>query len=297
MHYVAGYEDGTIRIWQSGTGQLVREIAAHSNIVTDISWSPDGTRIASSSYDGTAAIWDFTTGQLMHRIQLDDIIYDLAWKPDSSRILTMTELSPNNLKIWDSVTGNLVSETETPVGTANYSPDGARVLVTHGGFIEVYDTENFSLLNTIFSDFQDNWGGIWHPTQNLAATLSTSSQVLVWDIWSESTVLSLQANDSSRATYISQSVISISFRHSNSLLTAVSYDGTLRSWDTQTWGLVQDTSIGSTVFRAEFSPDGSKLLYADDMGNPPQVIDVPDPSAQAQATDSFSVRHACSRSR
>jgi hypothetical protein len=42
-------------------GEL-RELKGHTDILNSVSWSPDGSRIATASSDNTARVWDARTG-------------------------------------------------------------------------------------------------------------------------------------------------------------------------------------------------------------------------------------------
>ena len=55
------------RVWfrtgsEAGAGWQVRTLAGHSEFVSSVAISADGTRVVSGSWDKTAKIWDMETG-------------------------------------------------------------------------------------------------------------------------------------------------------------------------------------------------------------------------------------------
>jgi WD40 repeat protein len=46
--------DSTIKLWDAMTGQELTTLYGHSDGVTDVAFSPDGTRLYTSSVDGTS---------------------------------------------------------------------------------------------------------------------------------------------------------------------------------------------------------------------------------------------------
>jgi COMPASS component SWD3 len=47
-----GSFDESVRLWDARTGNCLRAVSAHGDPVTGVSFGPDGTILASSSYDG-----------------------------------------------------------------------------------------------------------------------------------------------------------------------------------------------------------------------------------------------------
>jgi WD40 repeat protein len=50
--------DGLIRILDADTLEISQALEGHTDEVNTVTWSPDGTRLASGSMDKTIRIWD-----------------------------------------------------------------------------------------------------------------------------------------------------------------------------------------------------------------------------------------------
>src|SRR5204862_6173055 len=56
---------GVIDIRDGETGDSVRSFQGHDGDVTDVAFSADGSRLASTGEDGTLKVWDPSTGRLL----------------------------------------------------------------------------------------------------------------------------------------------------------------------------------------------------------------------------------------
>ena len=90
------------RIWDIQAQELITELAGHSDLITSVAWSPDGSRIATSSIDQTAIIWDATTFEQLITINYEVPIEEIAWDSDNNRIATAIDFG---VFIWDAITG------------------------------------------------------------------------------------------------------------------------------------------------------------------------------------------------
>jgi DDB1- and CUL4-associated factor 11 len=54
-----GSQDGSIYIYDKLTGEIVKKLCGHTNVVRDVSWHPSKSFLFSSSWDGGIIAWDF----------------------------------------------------------------------------------------------------------------------------------------------------------------------------------------------------------------------------------------------
>ena len=64
----AGVSDDTIRLWDVGTGRVIRTLTGHTSWVRSVSFSPDGQTLASGSDDDTIRLWDVGTGRVIRTL-------------------------------------------------------------------------------------------------------------------------------------------------------------------------------------------------------------------------------------
>lgn len=58
----ASYEDHCVRLWDSASGTLIRELAGHGGEVRDVIFTPDGRWLISAGAEGSVRIWDPSNG-------------------------------------------------------------------------------------------------------------------------------------------------------------------------------------------------------------------------------------------
>jgi WD40 domain-containing protein len=63
--------DGTVRLWEAGSGQLLASLQGHAGGVWGVALSADGQVVFSGGYDGTVRLWDVSTGGCLHTLRAE----------------------------------------------------------------------------------------------------------------------------------------------------------------------------------------------------------------------------------
>jgi hypothetical protein len=77
----------------------MRTLKGHTGQVRSVSWSPDGTRLATGSLDGTAKVWDAAGGRELLTLKVHAGEVSVSWSPDGMRLATGSE--DGTAKVWD----------------------------------------------------------------------------------------------------------------------------------------------------------------------------------------------------
>ena len=145
---VSGGQDGTIRLWDPGTGEPLRVIRAHGSCANDLHFSRDGRLMASASCDRTVKLWDTATWseRLVFSGHGDDVLC-VRISPDGNRVASGD--SSGLIHVWASADGEPLktlrtAEERTAVNVIEWFPDGGR-LVTPTSGLHLWDTQSWAL--------------------------------------------------------------------------------------------------------------------------------------------------------
>jgi WD40 repeat protein len=223
--------------------------------VLSASFSPDGTKIITTSFDGAARIWETQTWTLLHTLTgHTHAVLSASFSPDGTKIVTAS--TDRTARIWNVETGEalhtLVGHTAT-VRTATFSPDGhqivtssndrtARVWNAETGENKCAYVRHSGLRRASFS-----------PDGKKLLTVSYLRTAEVWDLITETRLLSLIGHFSN--------ITSASYSPDGTKIITSSDDSTVLTWNALTGELIQILSGQNyRVLSAVFSTDGSKIV-------------------------------------
>jgi WD40 repeat protein len=117
-----------IHVWNLDSPAVSGEYSQHSDIVNQLLFSPDGTRIASASSDHSVQIWEPRTRLLQFRLQEDRNFYTVAFFPDARSVVAGAD--DGSLRVWrfgEGLTEHIPLRHRRAVQRVTFSADGKRM--------------------------------------------------------------------------------------------------------------------------------------------------------------------------
>ncbi|CAI7627747.1 unnamed protein product [Penicillium pancosmium] len=233
----------------------LQTLEGHSDPVTSIAWSPDGSRLASASYDETVRIWDPATGQSISTLEgHSNGVASIAWSPDGSRLASGSD--DETVRIWDPATGQSISILEghsDEVRSIAWSPDGSRLASgSYDETVRIWDPTTGQSISILEGHSDEVRSIAWSPDGSRLASGSYDETVRIWDPTTGQSISTLEGH--------SGSARSIAWSPDGSRLASGSYDETVRIWDPTTGQSISTLEGHSGSARSiAWAPDGSRL--------------------------------------
>lgn len=180
---VGAKPDNDAELWDVATGTLLRTLKGHTNYITHIAFSPDGSRIATSGgYDRTVRVWDrFTGNELLRLTGFTAIVHTVEWTPDGTMLITAS----TSVQLWNAATGAAVAQFPEGGFSASVSPTGTQVAIStfgpvgNGGYVTLWERQSGALVATfggadvlsLGSDFNGNGHRIISAQQDSTARI------------------------------------------------------------------------------------------------------------------------------
>ena len=107
----SGSYDCTIRVWNISTTDCscVAVLTGHTNVVWCVAISSDNSLLASGGDDSTVRIWSISESYCLHHITCPANVKCIAFSLDDEVVIAGAHCSQNQLKAWNTVTGECVS--------------------------------------------------------------------------------------------------------------------------------------------------------------------------------------------
>ncbi|RLL95487.1 hypothetical protein CFD26_102926 [Aspergillus turcosus] len=222
--FAVGYEDGSIRIWDSRTATVIISFNGHKSAVTRLAFDAAGVRVASGSKDTDIIVWDLLAEVGLFKLRgHTDQVTSLHFLNLSSELLHAAGLSEHAgfllttgkdslIKVWDLATQHCI---ETHVAQSNgecwslgLSPDQSGCITAgNDGELKVWSIDESAMLEisrekvgsegrkiltdrgTLYRNGKDRTTGIsFHPRADYVGFHGSEKAIEIWRIRSATEV-------------------------------------------------------------------------------------------------------------
>ena len=236
-----------------------------------VSFSPDGTILASGDWDNDVRLWDVASGQLKNTLQgHTGEVRSVSFSPDGTTLASAG--LDTTIRLWDVASGQLKNTLENTragfghsyVYSVSFSPDGTTLASgSDNHTVQLWDVASGQLKNTLQGHTSGVLSVSFSPDGTTLASAS-EEEVLLWDVASGQLKRTLE--------HPSWGLRSVSFSPDGTTL-ATAFREEILLWDVASgqlkntlehpaWGSpyhAQSEFLLAVVNSVAFSPDGTTL--------------------------------------
>ncbi len=249
-------DDMSIRIWDAASGRTAQTIKTVAGRWID--YSPDGSRIASSSFGGVVYIWDVSTGKQVGRLTghaTGTQVCCVRWNADGTRLASSS--NAGEVIVWDPVQQiplKKIDVGEIHLRSLCWNPASDRIAVGGTSTCRIYDPETGTQIWRSVGIPKGINSVAWSPDSTRIALGLVNQQIRMFDADSHQEIQRMDVKGRGE-------VRSVSWNADSTQLISAHNDRTIRIWDANSGQLLQVLpGHVAQIARAEFSPDGKQIV-------------------------------------
>lgn len=266
---VTASNDGVCRLWNTVSGELLKELKNDIKNMTNASLNRDCSKVVTSFNNGSVMIWDIVEGRILKNLKGHQASVTFAcFSPDGQYVLTAS--TDKTVRLWNAQTEKCIETIivhQDNVNSAVFSSDGTKVITaSDDGSAVIYDVKS----RTSYQIFMDENTSIEYAEFNYDDTkvaVVANRVVYIINVASGKTERVIKGHD--------DVITSATFSPSGKTIATSSHDKTIRLWDIDNGDALHIyKGHSSTVSDVMFSPDG-KFIISTSIDNEARLWNVP----------------------
>lgn len=234
--------------------------------VYKLSWSPDGTRIASVNADGSVMVWDASTGKTVDHYTSPVSfvkVLSIVWLPHNY-LLVLSKRVDNTIDAWNPITGSVFLSIALPnsISVGAWSPDGQRVAFDAGNHtIQVWNVFSKQKIATHPVQTQANISAlVWSTDGTQIASATYDGGIQIWQ--------ATTGRNASSPIENAGPIVTLSWSSDGTRIALATSDDSVQIWSKTSSGnpfqvLRHSTGSVTPVVALMWSPGGAFLAASD----------------------------------
>ena len=165
------------------SGKLAMASVSHTEEITSVEFSNDGSKFATASADHCVRVWSIEA-ECVATFKHDEDVRDVAFSPDGKRIASAS--FDSTVCLWDIAGQRQIGvsmQHDGPVLTVEFNSDGSRLV--SGSFdarVRVWSVTNGNRLVHLFNHDNVVTCASFHPQKNIVLSASNDGSARVWSV-------------------------------------------------------------------------------------------------------------------
>lgn len=239
-----------------------KELSGHISAVTEITWSPDGTRIISDCEDRIMFMWDVDLGKSIHNFTTFLDYHSVAWSPDGN--LIAYALSDYSVRLCDAKAVNYPEIMELKgqplwIHSIDWNPQST-MLASGGnsGDIMIWDTTS-ALVKTLVGSGSVIRKVRWSKDGENLASVDESGNLVIWNFQSGEATRTIKAHDGE--------ALCLAWSPEDSRIATGGMDNLIKVWDAEAGNAIETFSDHLAPVNAiDWDRTGLRLASGDEDG-------------------------------
>ncbi|KAI5799152.1 hypothetical protein DFH27DRAFT_501148 [Peziza echinospora] len=174
--FAVGYADGSIRLWDNKTAQVVISFNGHRSAVSALAFDRSGTKLASGGRDAAIIVWDLITETGLYRL-----------KGHKDQITSLSFLSGQT---------EMEGEDDQMVDVVPQDEDGWLISTAKDTFIKLWELSTQHCMETHVAHHGECWALALSPDEKGCITSGNDGELKVWAIDSRGLATGAKTGDS-----------------------------------------------------------------------------------------------------
>ena len=248
----------TVQVWRLHNGKLLRELRGHTNLINNVSFSPNGELLASASQDNTVRLWDARENKLLRVLRgHQGGVNSVVFSPDGKLMASASD--DKTVRLWQrngKLLKTLAGYHDDAVQSVSFNAQN-KLIASAGddNKINIFNLEG-KLIKTLTADAPVSSVSFSPTDSQFLVAANAVGSIQMW-----------QSNDSSwqditkRTTYAHGSnAYKVSFSPDGELIASASRDGTVKVWGKDGLSIATLKEDSIPVWSVLFSPNHDQLV-------------------------------------